>query len=315
MQRAFTPNALNPNPNHHGDHPIRGAAYIIGAAAAFSTMAVLIRYLSGRLPDGMLVFWRSLFSLLFLTPLLLKLSVTHLKSERMHLHVIRAVTGLMSMYCLFFALGHLPIAEATLLNQTATLFVPFIALLWLQEPVPLKVRWAIAIGFTGVLLVLPPGRGIVSWVALIGLASGFTAAMSVVTIRYSSRTEPTTRIVFYFCLYATLGSALPLPWIWVTPTWDELPLLVAMGALAALGQLLMTKGYSLAPAAQIGPFGYGNIVFGVLAGWTLWGETPRLLFWLGGALIVLGGITALRGELLLRPAARTPAGTGAPGST
>ncbi len=302
---------------HLKDHPARGAACILGAAAAFSTMSVLIRHLSGHLPDGMLVFWRSFFSLVFLTPLLLKLSWTHLKSERMHLHVIRAVSGLLSMYCLFYALGHLPIAEATLLNQTATLFVPFIGLVWLKEPVAMKVRWAILIGFTGVLLVMPPGRGIVSWVALIGLASGFTAAFSVVTIRYSSRTEPTTRIVFYFCLYATLGSALPLPWIWVTPGWSEMPLLVAIGALAALGQLLMTRGYALAPAAQVGPFGYGNIVFSVLAGWAIWGETPRLLFWLGGALIVIGGITALRGELLgISPEEpRTPDGTDAPGST
>ncbi|HEX2668479.1 MAG TPA: DMT family transporter [Gammaproteobacteria bacterium] len=295
-----------------GDHPARGAVCIIGAAIAFSTMAALIRHLSGHIPDGVLVFWRSLFSLVFLTPLLLRLSWTHLKSERMHLHVVRAVSGLLSMYCLFFALGHLPIAEAMLLNQTATLFVPFLGLLWLHEPVAPKVRWAILIGFAGVLLVLPPGRGIVSWAALVGLASGFTAAFSVVTVRYSSRTEPTTRIVFYFCLYAMLGSALPLPWIWVTPALGEWPLLVVIGALAALGQLLMTRGYAYAPAAQVGPFGYSTIVFSVMAGWLVWGETPRLLFWCGAALIALGGITALRGELFgIRPAGRTPGGTGA----
>lgn len=304
---------------HAADHPTRGALYIIGSAIAFSTMAVLIRHLSSHLPDAVLVFWRSLFSLLFLTPWLLKLSPTHLKSERMHLHIMRAVTGLLSMYCLFFALGNLHISEALLLNQTATLFVPFLGLLLLRERVAVKVRWAVLVGFTGVLMVLPPSRGIVSWPALVGLASGFTAAFSVVTIRYSSRTEPTTRIVFYFCLYATLGSALPLPWVWVTPSLGDLPMLVAMGALATLGQLMMTRGYALAPAAQIGPFTYSSIIFGVLYGWIIWDETPRLLFWCGASLIVCGGIVALRGEWLagaLSPAAgRTPAGKDAPGNT
>ena len=310
---------MHADARHTADHPTRGALYIIGSAVAFSTMAVLIRHLSSHLPDAALVFWRSLFSLVFLTPWLIKLSPTHLKSKRMHLHVMRAGTGLLSMYCLFYALGHLHIAEAMLLNQTATLFVPFLGLLLLRERVPVKVRWAILVGFAGVLVVLPPSRGIVSWAALIGLASGFMAALSVVTIRHSSHTEPPTRIVFYFCLFATLGSALPLPWVWVTPSLGDMPMLVAIGALATLGQLMMTRGYSLAPAAQIGPFTYSSIVFGVLYGWLIWGETPRLAFWCGALLIVCGGIVALRGEWLTQalssPAARTPDGKGAPGNT
>jgi drug/metabolite transporter (DMT)-like permease len=158
----------------------------------------------------------------------------------------------------------------------------------------------------------------VSWPALVGLASGLTAAFSVVTIRHSSRTEPATRIVFYFCLYGTLGSAIPLLWSWVTPTLDEMPLLVAMGALATMGQLLMTRGYASAPAAHIGPFTYSSILFGVLYGWLIWNETPGLTFWLGGLLIVSGGIMALRGEwsaALNPPATRAPDGRDAPGNT
>lgn len=286
---------------------------------AFSTMAVLVRVLSARLPDTVLVFWRSLFSLVFLAPWLLRLPLHHLGSRRMDLHILRAASGLLSMYCLFYALGRLSIAEATLLNQTATLFVPFIAFLWLKERVPLKVRWAILIGFIGVLLVLRPGRGIVSWPALVGLTSGLTAACSVVTIRRSSRSEPATRIVFYFCLYGTLGSALPLFWTWVTPLGRDVPLLVAIGALAASGQMMMTRGYSLAPVAQIGPFTYSAIIFGVLYGWIIWGETPGLAFWGGGLLIVLGGITALRGEWLAytlsQAVGQTPDGRDAPDRT
>lgn len=302
-----------------GDHPARGALYIIGAAAAFSTMAVLIRHLSAHLPDEVLVFWRSFFSLLFLMPwLLLRLSLRQLRTRRMHLHVMRAVSGLLSMYCLFFALGHMPIAAAMLLNQTATLFVPFIAFVLLGEYVPPKVRWAIVTGFIGVVLVLKPGIGIVSWPALIGLGSGLTAAFSVVTIRHSSHTEPATRIVFYFCLYGTLGSALPLLWSWVTPSRDEMPLLAAIGALAMTGQLLMTRGYASAPAAHVGPFTYSTIIFGVLYGWFIWNETPGWTFWIGALLIVSGGILALRGEwpaLALKPAAQTPDGRDAPDNT
>ena len=300
----------------HVDHPARGALYILGAALAFSSMAVLIRRLSPHLPDEVLVFWRSFFSLMFLGPWLLGRSPKQLATRRIDLHLMRAGTGLLSMYCLFFAIGHAHhIAEALLFNQTATLFVPFLAYFLLGEQVPVKVRWAIAIGFTGVVVVLKPGSGIVTWPALVGLASGLTAAFSVVTIRHSSRTEPAVRIVFYFCLFATLGSALPLPWVWVTPSWSELPWLLTIGALATIGQLLMTRGYAAAPAAQIGPFTYSTIVFGVLFGWWFWGEAPGWRFWGGAALIVAGGVMALRGEALAATlslsADRTPGAAGA----
>ncbi|MDE2195660.1 MAG: DMT family transporter [Gammaproteobacteria bacterium] len=282
------------------NHPAVGALYIIGAALAFSTMGALVRALSGRMPGEVMVFWRSLFSLVFLLPWLLRLSLQHLGSRHLHLHVIRATSGLLSMYCLFYALGHLHIAEAMLLNQTATLFVPFIAYLWLREYVPVKVRWAIFIGFMGVVMVLHPGDGIISWPALIGLASGLAAACSVVTIRRSVRTEPPTRIVFYFSLFGTLGSAIPLIWTWQTPSHHDFPLLMLIGALATTGQLLMTRAYALAPAAQIGPFTYSSILFGALYGWFIWSEAPGVWFWSGALFIIAGGVVALRDELRRR---------------
>ncbi len=279
------------------DHSARGALYIIGAAAAFSTMGALVRMLSVHMPGEVMVFWRNLFSLAFLLPWLLRLSLRHLGSRHTHLHVMRATSGLVSMYCLFYALGHLHIAAAMLLNQTATLFVPFIAFLWLKEYVPVKVRWAILIGFIGVVLVLRPGRGIISWPALIGLTSGIAAAFSVVTIRRALRTEPPTRIVFYFSLFGTLGSAIPLVWAWRTPNAHDFLLFILMGSLAATGQLLMTRGYALAPAATIGPFTYSSILFAALYGWLIWSEVPGGWFWAGALLIITGGIVALRGEL------------------
>jgi drug/metabolite transporter (DMT)-like permease len=153
----------------------------------------------------------------------------------------------------------------------------------------------------------------------VGLASGITAAFSVVTIRHSSRTEPATRIVFYFSLFGTLGSAVPLFWSWITPSLHDMPLLIAMGALATAGQMLMTRGYALAPAAHIGPFTYSSIIFGVLYGWRIWDETPGMAFWGGASLIIAGGVMALQGEWSAHPvipeAPQIPNATDAHGKT
>ena len=61
-----------------------------------------------------------------------------------------------------------------------------------------------------------------------------------------------------------------------------------------VGQFLLTKGYSYAPAAQVGPLTYGNVVFATLIGWTFWGETLDLLTWVGAILVCLAGIMTTR---------------------
>jgi drug/metabolite transporter (DMT)-like permease len=76
---------------------------------------------------------------------------------RMHLHVLRALAGLVAMYCYFYTLAHMKLAEAVLLSYTSPLIIPVIALVWLHEPMGRRVRTAIVIGFAGVLLLLKPG--------------------------------------------------------------------------------------------------------------------------------------------------------------
>jgi drug/metabolite transporter (DMT)-like permease len=109
-----------------------------------------------------------------------------------------------------------------------------------------------------------------------------------------SSSEPTIRIVFYFTVFGTLISAMPLFWSWQSPKEEIWWLLVLMGLLAAVGQFLLTKGYSLAPAAKVGPFSYSNVVFAMLLGWVLWGESLDFLTWVGAFLICIAGIITTR---------------------
>ncbi len=280
----------------------RGAALILAAALTFSLMGVIVRVLSARVSPEVMVFCRNAFGLLFLLPWLAQLQLRGLKTRCLHLHLLRAAAGTVAIYALFFAVSRLHIAEAVLLNQCATLFIPFVAWFWLKEPVPTRVRWALAAGFLGVLLVLKPGAGLLSWAALAGLASGMAAAVSMVTIRRMSRSEPPARIVFYFGIFGTAVSALPLYWTWQTPGLLDVVGLVAIGALATLGQILVTRAYACAPAAQIGPFTYASVVVAAAMGWLFWGEVPDRWSMVGALLIAAGGVyTARRRHLREAP--------------
>ena len=263
------------------------------AALMFASMGVAVRYASTSLPSEVLVFLRNSFGLLFLIPWLYHRGFKSLKTNRLPAHITRSITGLAAMYCFFYAIAHLPLAEAVLLNFSSPIFTVIIAILWLGEEATRKLLLAIVIGFSGICLILKPGIEILSSAALVGLISAVFAAMAMVSIRELSKTEPTRRIVFYFSVTATLISAIPMFWYWQTPDLKALLAMMFAGLSATLGQLLLTHGYSLAPAARVSPYSYNTILFAAIYGWIFWSETPDIFTLIGALLIVCAGIITL----------------------
>ena len=277
------------------DNPAYGALLVSCAALMFASMGVLVRFASGELPNETVVFFRNLFGLLVLLPLVWRRGVSHsLKTDYPLLHLLRSLCGLAAMYCFFYALANMPLASAVLLNFTAPLFIPFIALLWLKESVGSRVTAAILVGFAGVLFVLKPGSGLYSQVALIGLASGAFAAVAMVSLRRLSHTEPPFRVVVFYGVTCTSVSSIPLLWGWQTPDIEALMQLAGAGTFATAGQYLLSKGYAYAPAAQIGPFTYTSVVFAAGYGWFFWQEIPDGLSATGTLLIIIAGVLAMR---------------------
>ncbi len=271
----------------------RGAALVVASGALFAGMGAIVRVASESLPNEMVVFFRSAMGLAVLMPWVWHLGLS-LRTRYLKFHLVRSLAGLAAMYCFFYAIAHLPLAEATLYNYSTPLWVPFIAFALLREPIPRRLAWDVGIGFVGIALILKPVFGGAGLAALAGIASGVLAALAVVGIRRLIRTEPATRIVFYFSLVCTVVSAVPLAWTWRTPAPWLWALLLLMGVLASAAQLLLTRGYAHAPAAQVGPFIYSTVVFSALLGWLLWGDVFDLFSLLGAGLVCLGGALAIR---------------------
>jgi len=275
---------------------VQGALFILLSELMFASMGAAVKAASQLgLPNEMLVFMRNLMGLFIITPLLLRYGAAELRTSVYPLHLLRAVLGVSAMYSFFFVLGNLALADGMLLKMTAPIFMPIIALLWLGERVGRLAILAVPIGFVGVGLVLKPD-GDMNWVVLVGVLGGALAAFAKVTVRRLGRSEPTTRIVFYLALNATLISAFPLVWAWQTPNLQQWALLGLMGAMGTAGQLLLTRGYAVAAAARVSPFTYFAVVFGAAYGYLLWGEVLDWLFVLGASLIAVAGVIAVRSQ-------------------
>lgn len=277
------------------EHYLLGALCIVLSELMFASMGAAVKAAAATLPNEMIVFGRNFIGLLLMLPLL-KAGTASLKTDVLSLHILRATVGVAAMYCFFYALGNMPLANGVLLKMTTPIFMPLIAWYWLKEFAPRLALLAVPIGLLGVVFILRPDAEGVNWVAIVGLAGGALAAWAKVTVRCLTRTEPVSRIVFYFSVLATLVAAVPLLFAWQTPTFEELQLLFLIAVCGVSGQFLLTKGYGAAPAARVGPFTYVSVIFAATYGYLFWGETLDLWFMVGAGLIVFSGLLALYGK-------------------
>lgn len=265
----------------------RGALFALAAAALFSLTGAGVKAASASVGNELIVFFRSAVSFGVLLPWLLRKNAAAIRTQRLGGHLWRAAFGVAAMYCFFYAIAHLPLAEAMLLTYSTPLFVPFIAWVWIHERPDRIVFPAAVVGLIGIgFIVKPTGGSLGSMAALLGVAAGVLAACAMVSIRRITDTEPATRIVFYFAGLSTLISAVPLAWAWRPLLPIEALLLLFTGLTATAGQICLTQAYAAAPAARVGPFTYAVVVFSGLLAWLLWKETLDGWFALGTLLVV-----------------------------
>ena len=274
-------------------HVLAAASFLITGELVIVLMSGVIKHLSATMPAEMIVFFRNLFGLVFVLPMAARSGLSELRTRRPLLHLLRAGSGVCAMFGFFYVIAHLPLAEATLVKLTTPIFLPLIALAWLGEAIGRMTVVAIGVGLLGVMLILQPGTDAFNPAALAGLGAAAFAALAKVCIRRMADTEPPARVVFYFAVFSTLISALPLLALDVRPPVTAWAWVVLLGALGTTGQLLVTRAYQLATPGEVGPYTYTSVVFASLLGWALWGETLAATVVAGSALVIGAGLLNL----------------------
>jgi drug/metabolite transporter (DMT)-like permease len=273
------------------------------SAVFFAVMSALIRYLGARYPIGEVVFYRSAFAIV---PIMLiyawrgELAAT-VRTERPLGHANRGVLSVVGMFCNFGALARLPLIESNAISFTSPLVSVAFAAVFLKERVRIY-RWsAVIIGFIGVLVVLAPhlsGDELTIAMASAGsvlgviyaLAGSITNAGTMIQTRYLTQSETTSSIVFYFSLICAIAGLVTWPFGWVSPSGKEFAVLACIGFLGGMGHIFLTESYRYAAASVVAPFDYTSMIWALILGYAMFGETPTPMIVAGSAIIAAAGL-------------------------
>ncbi|OOG36470.1 DMT family transporter [Polaromonas sp. A23] len=289
------------------------ALWMLAAAFFFATMAVCVKFASEYFNSAELVFYRGLLGMFFMWALARTRGIP-LATRFPGMHMWRSLVGVVSLGAWFYAIAHLPLATAMTLNYMSSVWIAAFlvggALLMgllpargqattgtiaSQGPLVLTV----ITGFAGVVMMLRPTiEQNQAFAGLIGLMSGLLAAFAYMQVMALARVgEPETRTVFYFAVGSAVAGGVGVlmagasEWHWKPALW-----LIPLGVLASLGQLCMTRAYSLAKTRSatlvVANLQYSGIVFGAVYSLVLFGDRIEMIGWAGMALIVASGIAA-----------------------
>jgi drug/metabolite transporter (DMT)-like permease len=294
---------------------LRAALLMFGSTVFFGLMAVAIKLASQTLHTFEIAFFRNFFGLIAALPLLIRHGPGLLKTTQLPRYVARCAIGIVSMMAGFWAIGHLPLAQAVALSYSTPIFVTVAAVIFLHEQVRAR-RWAaVLLGFIGMLIIVRPGTDGFSAGTLVALSAAVLSGIVSILIKQLSHTEPADRIVFLTTLIWVPMSLLPALWVWEWPRGIVWLWVIAAGALGTGGHMLWTRALKLGDVSALTPISFMQLPIVALAGWLLFSE--RLDAWtVVGAMVIFAAnayIAHREAQLARRAATSAPVEAAKPG--
>lgn len=265
----------------------RGIIYIILSAFCFALMNMFV-HLSGDIPSVQKSFFRNIVAAAFAFAILLRDKTPfRCKKENMKYMLMRSVFGTVGILCNFYAIDHLVLADASMLNKMSPFFAVVFSLLLLKEKVTPAQALIVLGAFLGSMFVVKPTFANMDLLpSFIGLLGGIAAGAAYTMVRKLGEAgEKGPFIVFFFSSFSCLAT---LPWLlfcYRPMSLMQLAILLLAGLAAAGGQFSITAAYCYAPAREISVYDYSQIIFSAILGYLVFGQIPDALSWLGYGII------------------------------
>jgi len=285
---------------------LKAIGFMLISTMAAAIMNSTARHVTETVHPFELVFFRNLFAMCFVVPMMWKVGFAVFRTQRPWMHVSRAGLNTVNMLVWFTAISLAPLADVVALGFTAPIFTTLLGIFILREVVGLR-RWtAIFVGFAGTMIVLQPGFDTVSTGHGLTIVAAMLWAGVLLIIKSLSRTESSLTIVAYMSVLMTPMSLIPALFVWVWPTWTELAWLALIGVLGGVGQYFLAQSLHEADISAVMPFDFAKLIWISVIAYFAFSETPDLATWIGGLIIFVSGLYIARREALLSRARTKP---------
>lgn len=273
-----------------------GMRYMLFGTFLFSIGSLFVKLAGERLPTMEILFVRGLMGIGFCWFILRRAGVGMFGQRRLLL-IGRGLVGFVGLFTEFYAIVHLPLADATALLFSHPMMVALLAWVVLGEKLNKRSVAAVFVSIFGVAVVCRPGflfgggSDLDPFAVGVALGGVVLISIAILTVRTLAKTEHPAVVM----LYPPLIISLLAPFFaegWLMPTPMEWLILVGVAMFMNGGQYYMTRGYAIESAARISAVTCLEVVFAVFWGVSILGEIPDVWTICGGALIV-GGVLVL----------------------
>ena len=270
----------------------KGVACILTSAFCFAVMNVCVR-MAGDLPSVQKSFFRNLIAAVFALILLLReRQWPKITRRQLPLLILRSVFGTVGILCNFYAVDHLVLSDASMLNKMSPFFAILCSWLVLKEKITPVQGAAVLAAFGGSLLIIRPTLSNMDlFPSLIGLLGGAGAGAAYTMVRKLGQTGINrTMIVLFFSAFSCLVTLPFLVFDYHPMSGTQLAALLGAGLAASGGQFSITAAYCYAPAREISVYDYAQVIFSAFLGLVLFQQIPDQLSIIGYLLICGSGI-------------------------
>lgn len=286
-----------------------GVKYMLFASFIFAIMGAFAKLSSQHMSSLEVVFFRNVFGVLIVGFAVLRSPMKHVGGKPLLLF-FRGFMGFSALLAFFYNIAHISLGDAMTFSKTSPIFTALFAWAFLSEKLSSKGWIAIFIGFIGILFITQPNGLSFSKYDLLGIFSGVGAALAYTSVRELKKFYDTRAIVLSFMGVGTIGPVILLlvsPYVhlpeldfmlgeFVMPSGVVWLYVLAMGILATLAQVYMTKAYGASKAGIIGAVSYTNIPFSILVGLFLGDSLPGIITTAGIVLIITAGILVAKAK-------------------
>jgi len=281
----------------------RGMLLMFGASLIMVCMHSIVRHVGQEMPSAEVVFFRNLFSLFAIVPVLIRSGgLMVLKTRRPGMHLLRTLIGILAMWTWFYGLANVPVAHATALSFTNVMFGTLAAVVILGERLRFR-RWsAVLVGFVGTLIILRPGYIEVTPGVLAVLFSSLGWAVALIIVKRLSQWDSVVCIVGWNATLLTLFSIGPALYFWQTPNATQLGWLFLIGVIGTIGHLAMTTAFKLGETSVIFPMDFARLIWASIIGYLAFAEIPDLWTWAGALIIFASTAYITYQESQIKPA-------------